>query len=137
MLSASRRNQQIESIPLLLSRKGKTIYLWSDPNELSQSILRYYKIVLTPEEISSKIHRNNIFTVVDTDGCYWHIELSKSFSLFYTFNTLSGRFKSNKLPTGLSFASDRPHSKIVRHFRKIFQKKLRTTILSSTSRNYN
>ena len=66
MLSTKFKSQRIGSIPLLLSKKkDKTLRLYLDPKELNQYILRDYKTIPTPEEISSKLHGKNIFAVID------------------------------------------------------------------------
>ena len=49
-------------------------------------------------------------------ACYWHIELDKSSSLLCTFNTPFGGHKFNRLPFGISFASDASQSMIERNF---------------------
>ena len=94
--------------------------------------------------------------------CYWHIELDKSSFLLWTFNPPFGRHKFKKLPFQIYCASDiycTSQLMTERHFADIkgviavhdnliissvllskhdktliFQKELRTRILSSTSR---
>ena len=83
---------------------------------MNQYILQDYKSIPTPEEISSKLHGKNIFTVIDMADCYWHTELDKPSSLLCTFNTPFGRHKYNRLPFGISCASDTFQSMIERHF---------------------
>ena len=50
---------------------------------------------------------------------YWHTELDKPSSLLRTFNTPYGRHKFNRLPFGISCASDASQSMIERHFGNI------------------
>ena len=48
--------------------------------------------------------------------CYWHIKLDEPSSYLCTFNTPFERYKFNRLPFGLSCASDAAQSMIEKHF---------------------
>ena len=48
--------------------------------------------------------------------CYWNIELDKTSSLLFTFNASFGRHMINRLPFGMSCASDASQSMNERHF---------------------
>ena len=76
-----------------------------DAQELND-IMRQNNTVLTPEEISSKLYGSCICTVIDMADCYWHIELDDYSSKLCTFNAPFGRHKFNRLPFGISCASD-------------------------------
>ena len=66
--------------------------------------------------ISSQLNGEKIFTVIDMADCYWHIKLDEPSSYLSTFNTPFGRYKFNRLPFGLSCASDAAQSMIEKHF---------------------
>lgn len=101
---------------VIVEKKDKSLRLCLDPKELNQHILRDYKSIPTPEEISSKLHGKSIFSVIDMADCYWHITLDEPSSLLCTFNTPFGRYKFNRLPFGISCASDASQAMIEKHF---------------------
>ena len=48
--------------------------------------------------------------------CYWHIELDDNSSKLCTFNTPFGRHKFNRLPFGISCASDAAQQMVEKYF---------------------
>ena len=78
--------------------------------------MRQYNMIPTPEEISSKLHGCSIFSVIDMADCYWHIELDDESSKLCTFNTPFGCNKFNRLPFGISCASDAAQAIVEKYF---------------------
>ena len=62
--------------------------------------------------------------------CYWHIELDKTSSLLFTFSASFGRHMINRLPFGMSCASDASQSMNERHFGDIKDIKYSGNIVS-------
>ena len=87
-------------------KKDGSLRLCIDPKELNKSVLRQYKTTPSTEKISSKLCGNKVFTVIDMADCYWHIKLDKPSSELCMFNTPYGRYKFNRMPFGISCASD-------------------------------
>ena len=81
---------------VIVEKKDGSLQICIDPKELNESIQCQYKTVPTPEEISSKLCRNEVFTVIDMADCYWHIKLDQPSSELCTFNTPYSRYKFNR-----------------------------------------
>ena len=73
---------------VIVEKKDGSLRICIDPKELNESIQRQYKTVPTPEEISSKLCGNEVFTVIDMADCYWHHQNCAS-SILHTVDTNS------------------------------------------------
>ena len=91
---------------VIVEKKNGSLRICIDAQELNDNTMRQYNTVPTPEEISSKLYGSCIFTVIDMADCYWHIELDDYSSKLCTFNPPFGSHKFNRLPFGISCASD-------------------------------
>ena len=92
--------------PVIVEKKDSSLRLCLDPKDLNKHILRDFKTIPSPEEISCKLYNKEYFTVIDMRDCYWHIVLDSKSSELCTFNTPFGRYKFNRLPFGIHCASD-------------------------------
>ena len=101
---------------MVIAEKNGSLRICIDARELNDSIMRQYNTIPTPEEISSKLHGCSIFSVIDMADCYWHIELDDESSKLTTFNTPFGRHKFNRLPFGISCASDAAQAMVEKYF---------------------
>ena len=104
---------------VIVEKKDGSLRLCLDPKELNQSVKREYYKPPTAEEISSKLSGKRIFTVIDMSNCYWHKKLDEESSYLCTFNTPFGRFKFNRMPFGISVASDVAQKMVDEHFSDI------------------
>ena len=89
-----------------VEKKDGSLRLWLGPKDLNEHILRDFKTIPSPEEISCKLHDKEYFTVIDMRDCYWHIVLDSKSSELCIFNTPLGRYKFNRLPFGICCVSD-------------------------------
>ena len=101
---------------VIVEKKNGSLRLCLDAKELNNSIMRQYNTIPTPEEVSCRLHGCSIFTVIDMADCYWHIVLDEESSLLCTFNTPFGRHKFNRLPFGISCASDAAQRMVEKYF---------------------
>lgn len=93
-----------------------TLRLCLNPPDLNKAIKREHYKPPSIEMISSKLHGMKVFSVVDMSDCYWHQKLTAKSSLLCTFNTPFGRMKFNRMPFGISCASDVAQKMVDRHF---------------------
>ena len=91
---------------VIVEKKDGSLRLCLDPKDLNEQILRDFKTIPSPEEISCKLQDKEYFTAIDMRDCYWHIVLDSKSSELCTFNTPFGRYKFNRLPFGICCASD-------------------------------
>ena len=101
---------------VIVEKKDGSLRICIDPKELNIQIKRQYRVIPTAEEISSQLHGKNIFTVIDMADCYWHIKLDEASADLCTFNTPFGRYRFNRMPFGISCASDAALIMIEKHF---------------------
>ena len=101
---------------VIVKKKDGSLRLCLDPKDLNEYILRDFKTIPSPEEISCKLHDKEYFTVIDMRDCYWHIVLDSKSSELCTFNTPYGRYKFNRLPFGICVASDAAQTMVEKTF---------------------
>ena len=101
---------------VIVKKKDGSLRLCLDPKDLNEYILRDFKTIPSPEEISCKLHEKEYFTVTDMRDCYWHIVLDSKSSELCTFNTPYGRYKFNRLPFGICVASDAAQTMVEKTF---------------------
>ena len=53
------------------------------------------------EDIANKLHKANVFTVLDVNNCFWHVKLADKSSYLTTFNTLFNRYRGIRMLFGL------------------------------------
>lgn len=88
--------------PLLIrEKKDGSLRICLDPIHLNKAIVREHFLMPTPEEITSKLAGNEIFSVIDMKNGFWQVKLDEESSLLCTFNSPFGKFKFNRLPFGL------------------------------------
>ena len=58
------------------------------------------------EDILPELGKAKVFTKVDCKDGYWQIKLTEESSLLTTFATPFGRYKWNRMPFGISPASE-------------------------------
>ncbi|KAL1446513.1 hypothetical protein WDU94_015619 [Cyamophila willieti] len=89
--------------PLVIrEKKDNTLRLCIDPIHLNKAIVREHFLMPTPEEITSRLAGNQVFSVIDMKNGFWQIKLDSESSKLCTFNSPFGKFKFNRLPFGLS-----------------------------------
>ena len=106
----------VNSLVIIVEKKDGSLRLCLDPKDLNKHILRDFKTIPSPEEISCKLHNKEYFTVIDMKDCYWHIVFDSKSSELCTFNTPFGRYKFNGLPFGICCASDAAQTMVEKIF---------------------
>ena len=91
-------------VPVL--KPNGTVRPCVDFKKLNKAIKRPRFILLTPDEIYSKMCGSKIFTTLDATSGYWQLPLDDESSELTTFITQSGRYRFTRLPFGISLASE-------------------------------
>ena len=60
----------VNSLVIIVEKKDGSLRLCLDPKDLNKHILRDFKTIPSPEEISCKLHNKKYFTVIDMKDCY-------------------------------------------------------------------
>ena len=101
---------------VIVEKKDGSLRLCLDPPNLNLVIKRQFTRPPPPETVSRKLNGKKIFSVVDMSDCYWHKQLDNYSTNLCTFNTPFGRMKFNRMPFGISCASDVAQEMVNEHF---------------------
>ena len=77
-----------------------------DPKDLNKVSKRSRYPLPTIQDILPDLRRAKVFSTFDVKNGFWHIELDQESSKLTTFNTPFGRYRSLRLPFGLSSAPE-------------------------------
>ena len=83
-----------------------------DLTKLNESVMRENYPLPTVDECLSKLAGGRYFSKIDANCGFWQINLKKETRLLTTFITHWGRFCFNRLPMGISSASDYFHKRM-------------------------
>lgn len=87
-------------------KKSGQIRLCVDLREVNRAVVRESYPIPTFDELASKFSGASVFTALDARSGYHQIALDEESSLVTTFITHRGRFCYNRLPFGISCASE-------------------------------
>lgn len=73
-----------------------------DPKPLNGCIKREHYLILTIEDLPSRLANKTICSGFDLSSGFWHMELDQCSSELTTFMTPFNRFKFNRVPFGLN-----------------------------------
>ena len=85
-----------------------------DLKALNNNVMREVYPIPTVEETLAQVTGATVFSKLDANSGYWQIPLSESSKHLTTFVTPSGRYCFNKLPFGISSASEIFHKRMSR-----------------------
>lgn len=77
-----------------------------DPKELNKIKKRNYLLILTLNDIKSKLVNKRFFMVIDIKKGFWHIELDSKSGTLCTFSSSIGYFKFLRTPCDISCAPE-------------------------------
>ena len=83
------------------------IRICSDYTHINRWVRRENYPLPDVDYLLAKIGKARVFSFLDLNSAYWQMELDESSKLLTTFITPFGRFCYNRLPFGLSSASER------------------------------
>ena len=92
---------------VVITRKANgNLRLCLDPKPLNKALKRCYFPMPVIEDILPELGKAKVFTKVDCKDGYWQIKLTDESSLLTTFATPFDRYKWNRMPFGISPASE-------------------------------
>ena len=92
---------------VVITRKANgNLRLCLDPKPLNKALKRCHFPMPVIEDVLPELGKAKIFTKVDCKDGYWQIKLTKESSLLTTFATPFDRYKWNRMPFGISPASE-------------------------------
>ena len=95
----------VNAVVIARKSNGK-IRLCLDPRPLNVALKRSHYQMPTLEDILPELGSAKIFTKLDCKEGFWQVPLSEDSSLLTTFTTPFGRYKWNRMPFGISPASE-------------------------------
>lgn len=95
----------VSSMVAVKKKNGK-VRICLDPRDLNKGIMRSHYPMPTIEEISTRLTRARVFSVLDAKNGFWQIPLEENSSFLTTFNTAFGRYRWLRMPFGLNSAPE-------------------------------
>ena len=87
-------------------KKTGDVRLCVDLRKLNQCVERETFIIPAIEDIISKLSGSVKYSTLDASGAYWQLPLSEESKNLTTFITPQGRYQFNRLPYGITSASE-------------------------------
>ncbi|PFX14763.1 Uncharacterized protein K02A2.6 [Stylophora pistillata] len=100
-----RPTEWVNSMVIARNTNGK-LRLFLDPKPLNKALKRCHFPMPVIEDILPEFGKAKIFTKVDCKDGYWQIKLMEESSLLTAFATPFGKYKWNRMPFGISPASE-------------------------------
>ena len=92
---------------VVITRKANgNLRLCLDPKPLNKALKRCHFPMPVIEDILPELGKAKVFTKLNCKDGYWQIKLTDESSLLMTFATPFGRYKWNRMPFGISPASE-------------------------------
>ena len=91
---------------LAVPKKDGSIRVCLDSKNLNTAIKRSHYPLPTVDDVTSRLTKAKVFSVMDTKSGFWQVKLSESSSFYTTFNTPFGRFRWLRMPFGISSAPE-------------------------------
>lgn len=92
--------------PMVVVRQKNRIRICLDPSNVNKNILRRHHPLQTIEEISSRINKSKIFTLLDCKKGFWQVRVSERTQKYLAFATPWGRYTCLRMPFGLASAPE-------------------------------
>lgn len=101
---------------VLINKKGSGLRVVLDPRNLNKFLKRTHCQIPTSEEISNKLAKSKVYSVLDASSAFWMFKLNDRSSRLCTFNTPFARYRFLRMPYGLNCAPDIFQSKMSQLF---------------------
>ena len=95
----------VSSLVVAPKPNGK-IRICIDPQPLNKAIMRSHYPLPSIEQITPKLHKAKVFSVLDAKTGFWQVKLDRESSYLTTFNTPFGRFRWKRMPFGINSAPE-------------------------------
>ena len=107
--------QWVSQIAVVVKQNGN-LRLCLDPQPLNQALMREHYKLSTLDDVLPSMNNANIFSKLDVQEAFWHVEIDEQSSILTTMPTPYGRYRWARLPFGLKVSSE------------IFQKRLNESL---------
>ena len=97
-------------------KQNGSLRLCLDPQPLNQALMREHYKLTTLDDVLPSMNNAKIFSKLDVQEAFWHVELDEQSSILTTMITPYGRYRWARLPFGLKVSSE------------IFQKRLNESL---------
>ena len=87
---------------VVVTKKSGQLRLCLDPKDLNDAIQREHYPLPVIEDVATRLAGAKVFTVLDVQQGFWHVELDDESSFLTTFNTPFGRYRFKRIPFVLS-----------------------------------
>ena len=87
-------------------KKNGDIRICLDPRDLNKALMRPHHPMRTVEDVASRMANATVFSTLDAKSAFWQIKLDHKSSVLTTFNSPFGRFRFQRMPYGISPASE-------------------------------
>ena len=91
---------------LAVPKKDGSVRICLDPKDLNTAIKRSHYPLPTVDDVTSRLTKAKVFSVMDAKSGFWQVKLSESSSYYTTFNTPFGRFRWLRMSFGISSAPE-------------------------------
>ena len=91
---------------MTVEKKDGSLRVCLDPRYLNQVIKCEHFMIPTAQDINSQLGGKTIFTVLDQKDSYWQVPLTHETAKLFTFNTPFGQYIFQRMPFGISSASE-------------------------------
>ena len=91
---------------VVVPKKNGTLRICVDLKLLNESVLREIHPLPKVDETLAQLHGATVLSKLDANSGFWQIPLAEKSKLLTTFITPNGRYCFNKLPFGISSASE-------------------------------
>ena len=91
---------------VLVNKPDKNLRICINPQDLNKALLRANYPLPTIEEVTTRLSKAKVFSVLDAKNGFWQVQLDKESSFLTTFNTLFGRYRWLRLPFGIKTATE-------------------------------
>lgn len=91
---------------VVTEKKNGSLRLCLDPRDLNKAIKRQHFKIPTLDQITANLHGKSLFTILDEKDGYHQVELDTESSYLCTFQTPFGRYRYQRMPFGISSASE-------------------------------
>jgi hypothetical protein len=95
----------ISATAVVMKPDGR-IRLCIDPKPLSKALKRNHYPTPTTDEILPELSKARLFSVLDANNGFWHVELDEASSCLTTFATPWGQYRWKRMPFGISPAPE-------------------------------
>ena len=85
------------SFMFIVTKKNGKLRICLDPRYLNSAIQREHYLVLTIEDVTTRLHGAKLFTKLDDGNGFWHVTLNDVSYFLTTFHTSFGRYRSRRL----------------------------------------